>query len=137
VKKKELKGSITVEMTVIVPMLVFLLMGFIMMLFYYHDKNIIYGAAYETAVAGSMEMRKKESVTEEELTAFCKERLRGKCMLMTTQKINVTIQEEKITVDISSFKKGYSVQVESSAPVTIPEKKIRDRRRLNLEWNEE
>ena len=130
-KRQGLKGSMTVEMSVIVPLLMFLLMGFIMTLFYYHDKNIIYGAAYETAVAGSANMRKKEPVTAEELRAFCMERLKGKCIFMTPQKIEVTVQEEKVVVRISSARKGYYLQVEKESSVTVPEKKIRNIRRLD------
>lgn len=131
-KKKELKASLTIEMSVIIPMVLFILMGVIVTMFYYHDKNIIYGAAYETAVVGSMDMRKKEPVTEEKLEAFCKERLRKKCIVMTSQRIEVEIQEEEILVRILSAKKGFKVLAERRAPVTTPEKNIRDIRRLDI-----
>jgi len=130
--RQELKASMTVEMAVIVPIIVFVFMGFVMTLFYYHDKNIIYGTAYEVAVAGSADMRRKDPVTEEDLEIFCKERLRGKCIFMTSQNIDVTIQKEKIIVRISSARRGYRLQIEKEAPVTKPEKKIRDIRRLDI-----
>ena len=49
-KQRWLKGSFTVEMAFLMPMILFLIMGCIRISFYYHDKNIIAGAAYETAV---------------------------------------------------------------------------------------
>ena len=49
-KQRWLKGSFTVEMAFLIPMILFLIMGCIRISFYYHDKNIIAGAAYETAV---------------------------------------------------------------------------------------
>ena len=131
-EKKQLSGSMTIEMSVIIPVIVFILMGFITTLFYYHDKNIIYGAAYETAVVGSTNMRRKNPLTEDELRAFCKERLKKKCILMASQKIEVEIQEEEIVVRISAVKGKYRLQAEQKALVTIPEKKIRDIRRLDI-----
>ena len=56
-KQRWLKGSFTVEMAFLIPMILFLIMGCIRISFYYHDKNIIAGAAYETAVTGSTKVR--------------------------------------------------------------------------------
>ena len=58
-KQRWLKGSFTVEMAFLIPMILFLIMGCIRISFYYHDKNIIAGAAYETAVTGSTKVRDK------------------------------------------------------------------------------
>ena len=58
-KQRWLKGSFTVEMAFLIPMILFLIMGCIRISFYYHDKNIIAGAAYETAVTGSTKVREK------------------------------------------------------------------------------
>lgn len=131
-RKKRLKGSMTIETAVIVSVIAFVFMGFCMTLFYYHDKNIIYGAAYETAVAGSMEIRRKEPVTEEELTAFCRDRLKKKCIFMTSQEIEVVMNKEEIIVRILAAKRGYRLMSEQKAPVTNPEKKIRDVRRMGI-----
>ena len=57
-----LKGSLTVEMSFLMPMILFLIMGCILAAFYYHDKLILTGAAYETAVAGSTKAREKDGV---------------------------------------------------------------------------
>lgn len=40
----------TVEMSFLMPIIMLLVMSSIYAFFYYHDKNIIAGAAYETAV---------------------------------------------------------------------------------------
>ena len=45
-KKHALNGSFTVEMSLLMPMILFLVMGCVLACFYYHDKNIIAGAAY-------------------------------------------------------------------------------------------
>ena len=40
-KKHALNGSFTVEMSLLMPMILFLVMGCVLACFYYHDKNII------------------------------------------------------------------------------------------------
>lgn len=48
----KVQGSMTVEMSFLMPIILFLIMGCILSVFYYHDKIILSGAAYETAVVG-------------------------------------------------------------------------------------
>ena len=67
IKKYKLQGSMTVEMSFLMPMIMFLIMGCILAVFYYHDKNILSGAAYETAVVGSTKARAKDGIKEGEL----------------------------------------------------------------------
>lgn len=128
---RKLKASMTVEMSLLVPLILFIFMGLIMTVFYFHDKNIMNGAAYETVVVGSTKMREKNKITESELVEFCKERMDGKCIFLTSQEVSASIEEEEILVEISARKKGFGVSVEKSAAITEPEKKIRDIRRLN------
>ena len=64
---KTVQGSMTVETSFLMPTILFLIMGCILAVFYYHDKNILSGAAYETAVVGSAKAREKDGVAEEEL----------------------------------------------------------------------
>ena len=56
-KKFHVQGSMTVEMSFLMPMVLFLIMGCILTAFYYHDKNILSGAAYEYV---SVKMEKEE-----------------------------------------------------------------------------
>ena len=80
-KKHALNGSFTVEMSLLMPMILFLVMGCVLACFYYHDKNIIAGAAYETAVVGSTKAREKDGIQEAELKALFQERVGKKCIL--------------------------------------------------------
>lgn len=128
--KKNLKGSMTIEASLIVPMILIILMELITLFFFYHDKNIMNGAAYETAVVGSSKMREKNSVTEEKLQDYCAERLRRKCILLTSPQIKVKIEESEIVVNITARKGEKAVNIEKHAAVTEPEKRIRDLRRL-------
>lgn len=129
-KRLQLKGSLTIEASLVIPLVFLIIMELITSFFFYHDKNILNGAAYETAVVASAKMREKDSITEEELTAYCKERLEGKCILLIGFQINVTIGKKEVTVNITARKGKRAVHVEKRAPVTEPEKRIRDMRRL-------
>ena len=134
--KKRLKGSFTIEMSVLIPVILFLFMGLVLTIFYDHDKDIMHGAAYEAAVLGSAKMREKEEITEAELEAFCRDRLDGKCIFMTSAQISADIAEEEIIIGIRSRKKGFALSVEKRAALTEPEKKIRDIRRLDIKNGE-
>ena len=125
-KQRWLKGSFTVEMAFLIPMILFLIMGCIRISFYYHDKNIIAGAAYETAVTGSTKVREKDGISESEL----KERVGRKCILFSRIRVQSSVGKDEIKVQAAARRKKMAISVESRAAVTEPEKYIRDIRRI-------
>lgn len=127
---KRARGSMTVEMSFLMPMILFLIMGCILAVFYYHDKNILSGAAYETAVAGSTKAREKGGVTKEELEQLLQDRVRGKCILFSRVQAAATVGKDEIEVTAAASGKGMKVSVSKRAVVTDPEKYIRNMRRL-------
>ncbi len=127
---KRARGSMTVEMSFLMPMVLFLIMGCILAVFYYHDKNILSGAAYETAVAGSTKAREKGGVTKEELEQLLQDRVRGKCILFSRVQAAATVGKDEIEVTAAASGKGMKVSVSKRAVVTDPEKYIRNMRRL-------
>jgi len=60
----KLKGSTVIEMAYLMPVVLLCWMAIIFALFYYHDKNIIGGAAYETAIVGSEEWRWQKEIED-------------------------------------------------------------------------
>ncbi|MEY8283369.1 TadE family protein [Lachnospiraceae bacterium 50-23] len=126
----KLKGSMTVEMSFLMPMIMFLVMGCILAVFYYHDKNVLSGAAYETAVAGSTRMRERDGIDEGELEALYAERTEGKCILFAGSSAQVSVGEKEIVVEATAQKGRFMLSVLKKAAVTDPEKYIRDRRRM-------
>ena len=125
-KQRWLKGSFTVEMAFLIPMILFLIMGCIRISFYYHDKNIIAGAAYETAVTGSTKVREKDGIRESELN----ERVGRKCILFSRIRVQSSVGKDEIKVQAAARRKKMAISVESRAAVTEPEKYIRDIRRI-------
>lgn len=126
----KLKGSMTVEMSFLMPMIMFLIMGCILAVFYYHDKNVLSGAAYETAVAGSTRMRERDGIDEGELEALYAERTEGKCILFAGSSAQVSVGGKEIVVEATAQKGRFMLSVLKKAAVTDPEKYIRDRRRM-------
>lgn len=124
------RASMTIEMSVLMPMILTIVMLSILTAFYYHDKNILQGAAYETVVVGSTKMRERDIPTESKLKTLCEERIGRKCILFGRTQVNVLIEEEEIKVNIIANKRWFSLKIEKKAKVTEPEKKIRDVRRL-------
>lgn len=118
------------EMSFLVPIILMLIMSTILAAFYFHDKNILAGAAYETAVVGSTKMREKEGVTQEELEKLFWERARGKCILFSHISASASVGEKEIQIDASAKKGRLALSVVKKAAVTEPEKHIRNVRRL-------
>ena len=128
-KQRWLKGSFTVEMAFLMPIILFLIMGCIRISFYYHDKNIIAGAAYETA-GGGTKVREKDGISESELNALFKERVGRKCILFSRIRVQSSVGKDEIKVQAAARRKKMAISVESRAAVTEPEKYIRDIRRI-------
>lgn len=125
-----MRGSMTVEMSFLMPMILFLIMGCILTVFYYHDKTILAGAAYETVVVGSTKMREKEPPEEGELKELFRERVNGKCILFSGCDAVISISDQKIEINVTAAKGRKKVSVVKRAAVTEPEKYIRNYRRI-------
>ena len=69
--KKNQNGSFTIEASFVVPIILMVFMASVYIIFYFHDKNILSGAAYETAVVGS----ERKSYKKEELEAYFRRRI--------------------------------------------------------------
>ena len=72
--KKKQNGSFTIEASFVVPIVLMVFMASVYIIFYFHDKNILSGAVYETAVVGSG----RKGYEKEELEAYFRRRIKGK-----------------------------------------------------------
>lgn len=125
-----LSGSMTVEMSFLMPIILLLLMTSILSVFYFHDKNVLSAAAYETAVAGSVKARKPGGADVGELHALYAERSQGKCILFSASEAEIEVGEEQIEVRAGASKGRFGISIVKRAPVTEPENYIRDKRRV-------
>lgn len=119
-----------VEMAFLMPIILLIIMSSIFGAFYFHDKNIVSGAAYETAAVGSSKMREKEGAGADELDILFQERVGGKCILFTGADASISISDDVVEVEAQGSGRGMKVSVLRRAAVTKPEKTIRDIRRI-------
>ena len=122
-RKRELKGSAVVEMSYIIPMILFLFVMIIHAVFYYHDKAVLNGAAGETAVLGAQTARRKG--TEYDLEEFFYIRTEGKLIYMTDPDVSVEEDEESVTVKASAARSFMRLSIYQRALIVKPEEKIR------------
>lgn len=122
-RKRELKGSAVVEMSYIIPMILFLFVMIIHAVFYYHDKAVLNGAAGETAVLGAQTARRKG--TEYDLEEFFHNRTEGKLIYMTDPDVSVEEYEESVTVKASAARSFMRLSIYQRALIVKPEEKIR------------
>ena len=122
--KKNQNGSFTIEASFVVPIILMVFMASVYIIFYFHDKNILSGAAYETAVVGS----ERKSYKKEELEAYFRRRIKGKLIVFSNVKENIEVEREKITVTCSAKKR--KIKVSASVKQTEPETYIRNVRKI-------
>ena len=119
--KKNQNGSFTIEASFVVPIILMVFMASVYIIFYFHDKNILSGAAYETAVVGS----ERKSYKKEELEAYFRRRIKGKLIVFSNVK-----EKEEITVTCSAKKRRMKINVSASVKQTEPETYIRNVRKI-------
>lgn len=127
-----MKASATIEAAVACS--VFFLSFFLVIrgVFYYHDKNILMGTAYEAAVVHSQKKRSPEACTIAETEQSFEIAARKRMLLFSA--VNLTIEEtdQKITVQGIAWKGKMKISVSQSAAVTEPEKFIRNMRKAGI-----
>ncbi len=124
--KKLWKANIVVEAAVILPMVLMIFGGIVLTFFYFHDKNIVIGAAYEILTVESEE----KNLVKEKLGERLQERLNHKLILFSQIYVEIRIEEDEITMSCMSQKNPFQLQIQVSMSRTRPEQYIRNVRRL-------
>lgn len=128
---KRIKGSATVEMAYIMPVVLFVFVVLIYILFYLHDKNIISGALYETVVVGCQKLRWEDENTEAQMEKLFRERIDGKLIFFPGADIEIILEKEMITATAYSAKNRMTIRAVQKCKVTRPETFIRNLRRIH------
>lgn len=124
--KKYVRGTFTIEASIIVPMILAMFSLVIIMLFYFHDKNVVTAITHETLAMGCS----KEEVSEEELEKYFLSRLNGKLILFPMPVVNANMDGEQIHMECTAKKEKMRLYVEMEMKHTDPEKHIWKLRRL-------
>lgn len=125
--KRKLKGSFTIEASVIVPVILIIFSLIIMMLFYFHDKNLVAALSHETLVMGCA----KEDINTEELEQYLQMRIHGKLLIFEKIDVAAETDADKVMIICSARKKGMSLHVEVSMKRTDPQEYIWKLRRMD------
>ena len=134
--KKYCNGSSIVEMAYVMPVILFMWACIIFALFYYHDKSILEGAAYETVVVGSELWVAATEEKEQRCCAYMQERVNGKLLFFEYFDVMVEASEEKLVIEAYASKYGMSLRVKEQAVITNPEAKVRELHVLKKEIEE-
>lgn len=129
-KSKTLNGVITVEMSYLIPIILMVFLLTIYSVFYYHDKNILIGAASETAVLGAQMERKPDEKGQTDLETFFQERIQGKLILFSGAQVDVSTSSDQVNVLVLAEKGRMKIRTEQKASVVVPEEKIRRKKIL-------
>lgn len=124
--KKFVKGSFTIEASVIVPVILTVFSLIITMLFYYHDKNVVSAIVHETLVMGC----NREEITEEEIEKHFHKRLGRKMLLFQNVHVATEIEQDEIGITCTAKKKSMSLCIDMMMKRTNPEKYIWNLQRI-------
>lgn len=118
--RKRQKGSFTIEATMIIPILLFLIATMITILFYWHDRTVLKGLVYETAAIGA-----ERGADAGELEAYATELLVGKLLWFSTATVTVKKEENQVFVKVEASRQRMKARAQLTMPITTPEKTIR------------
>ena len=124
--RKTTRGSVTVEASVIVPIILFIFVVLVNILFYYHDKNIMQSTAYETVALAVG----REQMEELDLEYYFFSRMEGRMLIFNRVECEVKIDKEYVTVTCDGRKDTMVAEVEYRMNNTKPEKYIRNVRKI-------
>lgn len=122
--EKKYRASLTVETAYLMPLFFLMFILIMRMTFYFHDKAILYGAAYETASEG-VETSRGAVNSDFSLSDYFHKRLGRKMIYFGYADENITVGEEEIVVEAQASRKRMIISVRVKMPVTKPEKQIR------------
>ena len=123
--ERELKGAITVELSYLIPVILMIFLTVVYVTFYYHDKNILIGAARETAAVGAQLERKPDENGQTDLAGFYQERIQGKLILFSGAQASVNITRKWVEVNAYAERKWMRLHVVQRAAMAEPEAAIR------------
>ncbi|MCI9441688.1 MAG: pilus assembly protein [Ruminococcus sp.] len=129
--KKGFQGVITVEMSYLIPIVLLIFLFVIYTIFYYHDKNILIGAASETAVTGAQMERRPDKKSQVDMEEFYQQRIGGKLIFFSGTQVSVNISKKWVEIEAFASRRKMQIHIIQRAAITEPEKAIRRKRILD------
>lgn len=120
------KGSFTIEASFVVPVVLFVFIVLMNVLFYYHDKNILTAVAHETVCVGCG----RTGQGPEELEQYFYSRVNGRLLVFTWVQGDISADETSILLQCRASGKRMTLQVDCTMDKTEPETHIRKLRKI-------
>lgn len=121
-----MKGSLTVETSLIIPLFLSVFIVSIYALFFYHDKAFLGAVTYDTVVYGSG----REQRDAEEIEAYFQRQVGNRMLFFRYVTANVEIEDNVVKITCHGAKQGTELTIERKMSRTNPEKKIRNIRKI-------
>ena len=127
-EKKKLSGSVTVEMSFVLPMIIFIIFLLINTVFYYHDKAVLSGAVAETVEQGIEDIREDKN-SSIDLESYLRARIGRKLVFLRPTGLSATKSEDKVKVRVEAEKGAFRTSVYLEGDVPYPEEKLREKKK--------
>lgn len=128
-KEKGLRGSLTVEMSYVLPMIIMLIFLLINTVFYYHDKAVLSGAVAETVEMGIENTRSSSKNDGVDLETYLKKRVGRKLIFLRPVSYSIKKADTRISVKVDAAKGPFMTSVYLEGRVPYPEKELREKKK--------
>lgn len=123
--RKTYKGSTTIELALMMPILLLVITGVIHTGFYYHDKSVIYGKVYELGAIGKQQVRTEGALDKERLIDHFHQITNEKLLIFTEVECQIEEQGDGIRVSVRAERGFMSISIERAYMYMHPEDLIR------------
>lgn len=123
---KNVKGSITIEAAVIVPLILWIFALVVNVFFFYHDKNVITACMHETAVMSCG----KENISLEEIEEYFHKKIQRRLLLFSWIEIEAEQTKKEVELCCQAARNSMKTMVRMSMSKTRPEEHIRNIRMI-------
>ena len=127
-EKTGFKASLTVEMSIILPMVIFIIFLLIHTAFYYHDKAVITGAVSET-VNKCVEAVRDNNENKINPEMLLRKRVNGRLIMLEVKDLNIDMSDKRIVAELKAAKWKFRTKIHMEAAVTYPEEKLRSKQK--------
>ena len=122
---KMCKASTVVEMAYLMPVVLLTWILVIFSLFHFHDKSVIAGAAYESAIVGAELWNDVEEEKITKIEKYFQERVKDKLLFYKNVDSEVKVEETKVEITATTARYFMKVNVKEWAVISMPEQEIR------------
>lgn len=139
-KGRWVRGSFLIEAMVVTFVFLCLVMEFVLISFFLHDKCLLESASYEVLATLVVPLKKEEDLKQEEVIALFQERVANKMLVLREVKGNVVMRKGEVMFLAEGRFRGIRIRHREKMPVLWIEKKLRRVREIKKKgeaWKDE